>query len=182
MRDNVTQFNFPKKDKTAVIPTYQKPTTRKGQEHTEFDYSELVGDDFMQYCQMVEGDIREIQEFQIALRMNNGKLKLNKQYYFDMYYAYPVVMRVDAKDPKSTKIVAGIQLKDGKAVRTKTMMTLAMALTINRNISFGSKNAPVEYLLLNQSVDIFDTPKVKPATNNITNKNTNTDDTTGTDK
>lgn len=178
MRDTVTQFNFPKKDKASIIPTYQKPPTRKGQEHTEFDYNDLVGEEFMKYCQMVEGDIRELQEFQIALRMNNGKLSLNKEYQFDIYYAYPVVLRIDSKDPKSMKIVAGIQLKDGKAVRTKTRMTLKMALTINRNISFGSSNAPVEYLLLNQSVDIFEVAKTKPNTN----QNTNTDDTTGTDK
>jgi hypothetical protein len=145
----------PKLGTVAIAKRYEKPETRDGQPHTNFDYSNLTGDEFMGYCKILEGDVTEFVENSIAKRNGQGLLLLNKEYHFDLYMVEPIRMRVNNYDPKSTIIVAGIQMKDGKAIRKNMKMTLRSAILLNSNLPAGTSQVHCEYFLLSQEHDIL---------------------------
>jgi len=134
---------------------YQAPEERPEQPHTRFDYSNLTGDDFMEYNQIIQGDVKVHVANGLSQRAGNGLLNINKEYYFDLYFASPVYQSLDETNPQSIKIVSGINMKNGKAVRKEMKMPLRTALLLNANLPAGTTQIPVEYFLLSQTKDII---------------------------
>jgi hypothetical protein len=144
----------PKLTKINLSAMYTKPDEIEGQPHTKFDYSNLTGEDFMEYNEILQGDVKQHVANGVSLRVGNGLLNVNKDYYFDLYMVSPLYQAIDPTNPTPTKIVSGFVMKDGKAVRKGMKMKLSTALLLNANLPAGTNQIPVEYFLLSQNKEI----------------------------